>query len=225
MTVWEWLGALRRRWPVLVVGLLCTMCAVWLVHKRQVSWEACASVIVNAPTTPSNPNAYNDPQASLVAATGLITLKLQSPQVQEQIRAAGATGTYQAVVHNTGTTETVAYSEPEMDVCATSSDPEMAVRTTNAVVAKFHALLHAGQIAAHVPRRYFLAESVLAAPGAVPEDGRPSQAYLGVGTIGLIATVTCALWTDQYLRRRRRRVVRKSPLQMAAPAGRDPDIH
>jgi hypothetical protein len=218
MTVWEWLGALQRRWPVLVVGLLCTMCAVYLVHKRPVSWQACGSVIISAPTTPTSPNAYNDPQASLVAATGLITLTLQSPQIQQQIRATGATGNYQAVVHNTGTTETVAYSEPEMDVCATSLDPEMAVQTTNAVVAEFHSLLHAGQVEAHVPPKYYLSETVLAAPGSVPEAGRPTQAYLGVGIFGLVATATCAVWTDRYLRRRRRGV-RQRPRQIAAPTG------
>lgn len=223
MTVWEWLAALRRRWPLLLVGLLCTMCAVWLVHKRPISWEACASVIVGAPTTPSNPNGYNDPQASLVAATGLITAKLQAPQVQQQLQAEGATGTYQAVVHNTGTTETVSYDEPEMDVCATALDPGMALRTANAVVAKFHVLLHAGQVAAHVPPKSFLTETVLAAPGSVPEDGRPSQAYLGVGIVGLIATATGAVWTDQYLRRRRRRRVRQQhPRRMAAPVGQVP---
>jgi|HubBroStandDraft_2_1064218.scaffolds.fasta_scaffold97223_2 hypothetical protein len=205
MTVWEWLGALWRRWPVLVVGLLCTASAVYLVHKRTVSWEACASVIVGAPNTPSSPNQYNDPEASLVAATGLITDKLQAPQVQQRLQAEGATATYQAVMHNTGTTETVSYDEPEMDVCATSPDPAMALRTTNAVVAEFGALMRSGQVAAHVAPKNFLTESVLAAPGAIPEAGRPSQAYLGVGVIGLVATASIAVWSDQYLRRRQRR--------------------
>lgn len=203
MTIWEWRAAMKRRWPVLVVGLLCTVCAVWAVHKRPVSYQACASVIVGAPTTTTNPNIYNNTQASLVVATGLITEELQSAPVQQRLRAGGAAATYQAQMHNNGTVETPAYWEPEMDMCASSPDPEMSVHTSNAALAEFGILLRAREVAAHVAPRDFLTESLLASPGAVPEEGRSSQAYLGVGVLGLIATAASALWVDEYLRRRR----------------------
>jgi hypothetical protein len=203
--IWDWLAAMRRRWLVLVVGLLCTVCVVWMVHKRPVSYQACGSVILSAPTTPTNPNGYNNAQASLIAATGLITLELQSPTVKQQLRADGATAEYKAEMHNTGTVETPAYWEPEMDVCASARDPETPVRTTDAVLTEFGSLLRAREVGAHVAPRYFLTDSVLASPGSVPELDRPSQAYLGVGVLGLIATATSALWIDRYLLRRTRR--------------------
>jgi hypothetical protein len=203
MTIWQWLAAMRRRWPVLVVGLLCTVCAVWAVHKRPVSYEACGSVIVGAPTTPLNPNTYNNIQASLIAAVGLITTELQSSTMEQQLRANGDTATYQAQMHNTGTTETPVYGEPEMDVCASALDPVTPLKTVDAVQAEFGTLLRTRETAAHVASKYFLKESVLASPGSAPVLGRPSQAYLGVGALGLIATASSALWVDQYLLRRR----------------------
>ena len=202
VTIWEWRSALLRRWLVLTIGLLCTVCVVYVVHKRPVSFESCGSVVVGAPKTPARPNVYNNTEGSLVAATGLITDELQSASVQQQILAGGATGTYQAQVHNTGTTETPAYSEPEMDVCAYSINPVMSLRTSNAVLTEFGNLLRDREVAAHVQPQYFLTENVLAAPGPAPESGRPSQAYLGVGLIGLIISLSVALWIDRYLRRR-----------------------
>lgn len=205
VTTWQWLAVMRRRWPVLVIGLLCTVCAVWAVHKRPISYQACGSIIVGAPTTQIHPNIYNNGQGSLVAAVGLVTEELQSPTAQQDLRAHGATAIYQAQMHNTGTTETPSYREPEMDACAYSRDPQMSVHTADAALTEFGAVLHAREVAAHVDRRYFMTVTVLAAPGAVADAGRPSQAYLGVGVIGLILAITGALWTDQYLLRRQHR--------------------
>lgn len=219
MTVWAWLAAMQRRWPVLVVGLLCTICAVYAVHKRHISFQACGSVVVGAPKSPISPNVYNNTQGSLVAATGLITDELQSSAVRQQLWAEGATAAYQAQVHNTGTTETPAYGEPEMDVCASSREPEVSLRTANAVLAEFGTLLRERELAAHVAPKDFLTDGVLASPGLVAETGRSSQAYLGVGVLGLIATAATALWADRYLRHLRwRRRARKYAVRRAAAA-------
>jgi hypothetical protein len=202
VTVWEWLAALLRRWPVVVIGLLCTVVAVWLVHKRPIAYEACGSVSVGAPRTKVNPNVYDNLDGSLVVATGLITQELMTQQVQQQVSAEGLTASYQAQVLNTGSTEVPSYSVPEMDMCASSYSPEMSLRTADAVIGEFGALLRAHQVAAHVPSRLFLTDRELAAPGSVPMLGRPSQAYLAVAVMGLIITVAGTLWIDQLLRRR-----------------------
>jgi hypothetical protein len=215
VTIWQWSAAMQRRWLVLLIGFLCMTCVVWAVHKRHVTFEACGSVVVGAPPSPVVPNLYNNNTGgSLVVATGLITDELQSPTVQQQLRAGGATAAYQAQVHNTGTTETPAYSEPEMDVCAYSQDPALALRTDNAALVEFGAILRGREEAALVPPKYFLTENVLAAPGVTAEAGHSSQAYLAIGVIGLAVSITCAVWTDEYLGRRRRR----AHLTVAPPA-------
>lgn len=221
MTLWEWLEAMRRRGAVVAAGLLCTVAAVWVVHSSPVSYVSCGSVIVSAPSSPTNANHYNDPQPSLIATGGFITIQLQSPEVINQIRESGATATYQAQMHNTGTSETPQYSEPETDVCAYSVNAAMSLRTANAVITKFKNLLRAVEVDAHVPPAAFINCSVLAPLGALPEQGRPSQAYLGVGVFGLLATASVALWTDQFLRgRRKERRQAKAALRtpVSAPA-------
>lgn len=202
LTVWGWVAAMSRRWPVIAAGLICTACAIVAVHERPVSYQACGSVVVSSPVTSTNPNVYNNIQGSLIATAGWITVELQSSPVQRRLAAQGASAVYEAQVHNTGTTETPAYSEPEMDVCASSLRPDLALRTANAVLAEFGVLLRSKESSAHVPARALVLEQVLASPGADAETGRPSQAYLGVACIGLIMTSACALWIDRYLRRR-----------------------
>jgi hypothetical protein len=202
VTIWEWLTALMRRWPFVLIGLLCTLVAVYLVHKRPIAYQACGSVTVGAPRTKASPNVYYSQQASLVAVTGLATEQVMSQQVQDRLSADGLTAGYQAQVLNTGSSETPAYSVPEMDMCASSYSSEMSERTAKAVIGDFDAFLRSRQAASHVPRRYFLTETEIAAPLPEPVTGRPSQAYLGVGAIGLIITGAGTLWIDQFLRRR-----------------------
>jgi hypothetical protein len=221
MTIWDCLAAMVRRWPFLVVGLLCTAGAVALVHERPIGYEACGSVIVTAPRSPSFPNIYNNAHGSLVISTALITQDLMSSNMRGQLERAGSTADYQAQVHNTGTTETPAYGEPEMDVCSSSYDPVMSLHTTNAVITKFGQILMARQEQAHVASRFLLHDSVLVAPSETAILGRPSLAYLGTALIGVICTAAGTLWIDEILRgrARRRRLRNRAGLMPARPAG------
>jgi hypothetical protein len=204
MTVWQWLATLRLRWPVVVIGLICTAVAVLLVHKRPIAYQACASVAVVAPKTAVAPNVYYNQLNSLVVTTQLITDQVSTSQVQQRLSSEGLSASYQAQVLNTGTTEMPSYSVPEMNVCASSYSSEMSLRTTDAVVQEFGTILHTNQVAAHVPPGSFVTVTVIAAPASLPVTGRPSQAYLGVGAIGLLVTGASAVWADRWLRRRAR---------------------
>ena len=224
MTIWEWLTVLLRRWPVLVIGLLCTAVAVYLVHKRPIVYQSCGDVIMAPPKSHQHPNIYTNLQASLVDSTGLIATQLMSTQMQQHFRAQGLTADYQAQVHNTGTSETPSYGEPEMDVCSSSYDSAMALSTTEAVLKEFGAVLHQRQVAAHITPRYGAAAALIAGPGSLPVLGHPSQAYLGVAVIGFTCTVVIALWIDPFLRRRarRRRAARRAAARAQGGGQRDP---
>jgi hypothetical protein len=227
MTVWQWLATLRLRWPVVVIGLLCTAVAVLLVHKRPIAYQACASVAVVAPKTTVAPNVYYDQLTSLVVATGLITDQVSSNQVQQRLSSEGLSASYQAQVLNTGSVEIPAYSVPEMNVCSSSYSSEMSLRTTDAVLQEFGTILRARQVAAHVQPGLFVTDTVIAAPASLPVTGRPSQAYLGVGAIGLLVTGASAVWADRWLRRRARsaggwsawvaRIVGRAPRHLGKP--------
>lgn len=201
---WEWWGTLARRWPVVLIGLLCTAATLYLVHKRPIVFEACGSVVVTAPKSSDHPNVYNSPQGSLIIDTGLITQQLNSEQVQHQLQAQGLTASYQAQLANSGTPEAPQYSAPLANVCASSHSYELSLRTANAVIQEFGTILQARQLQNAAPTE-LITDSVVVSPVSLPVTGHPSQAYLGVAAIGIILTAACAVWTDRLLRLRARR--------------------
>jgi hypothetical protein len=203
LTVSEWLATLARRWPVLLVGIICTACAVLLVHKRPIAYQACGNVAVVLPASERFPNPYNNQETPPVTTTALIAQQLMSDQVQQMLDARGLTASYQAQLVNLGSGQAPIYTEPLASVCASSYDSELSLRTADAVMAEFGTLLHDRELAAHVPSASFMTTVVILQPASAAVTGRPSQAYLGVAAIGLIGTVACTLWIDQLLRRRR----------------------
>ena len=176
---------------------------------------------VGAPKTKASPNIYYSQQGSLVDATGLITAEVMSPQVQQKLSAEGFTASYQAQVLNTGTSETPAYSVPEMDLCTSSYSSELSAGTAGAVIggsagccalARWHRTSRRGTFS---PIR----RSWGAGGGRAGSRGWLLQAYLGVGVMGFIITAASALWADQSVGRRARRAA-GSGGRHRRPAGR-----
>jgi uncharacterized SAM-binding protein YcdF (DUF218 family) len=205
VTAREWLALMRRRWLVLAAVFVVTLAAVVLVHKRPIVYEDCASVAATAPPTKLSPNAYTNTQQSLVSATGVVTTELSSEQVQQRLQAEGLTASYTAQVHNTGPSETPAYLEPLADLCTSSYNSALSLRTVQALVVQFGVILRDRQMALHVPKASLATETVIAPASSQPITGRPSQAYVGVLVIGVILAIALAAWTDQFMRRREQR--------------------
>jgi hypothetical protein len=205
MTVSGFLAVLRRRWLVVALVLMCTVVALALVHKRPIDYQACASVALITPKTSDFPNVYDNTQASLVATTGLVTEKVMSPATQRQLAAQGMTASYDAEVLNTGTDASPTFTEPLTTVCSTSYNAAVAGNTTDAVVASFGEILRTVQADAKVSPRDFITAKVIVPSTPLAILGRPSQALLGVGLIGLTLAISLAMWTDTFMRRRSQR--------------------
>jgi hypothetical protein len=205
MTARGFTASLRRRWYVLAIVMLCTMAAVWAVHKRSITYQVCDAVFVTAPRTHTNPNVYTNENGALVATAGVVTDAVMSSAVQAQLRSEGLTADYDAAVINTGSNENPSYGEPTLQICSNSTSPTLALRTTAAVTAQFRTILYERQAAQHAAKDTLITATVIASPAPDPIYGRPSQAYIGVGFLGLIIGVALAVWSDQLLQRRRRR--------------------
>ena len=164
-----------------------------------------------------SPNVYSNSKQSLVGVAGVVTTVLASEQMQQQLQAEGLTASYTAQVHNTGTSETPAYSEPLADLCTSSYNPVLAVRTMQALIVQFGVILRDRQMALHVPKASLATETVIAPPTNLAVTGRPSQAYLGVLLFGVIAAIALAAWTDQFLQRREQRAWGGPPDPSSAP--------
>jgi hypothetical protein len=214
MSARELVAAIRRRWYVLAVLLLCTVAAVLAVHKRPISYVTCNALFVTQPSVHVNPNIYTDESGSLDTMTGLVTRALMSSAEQQQLRSAGF-GAYDAEMTNTGSNENPAYGEPSLQICSTSTDPDLAVRTVAAASERYQAIMRQRQAEQQVPAKLRIGVTVIASPYAAPIKGRPSQAYLGVMLFGLVAAVPVTLWSDPVLERRRGR----SPIRSRTGAG------
>jgi hypothetical protein len=205
MTAREWLAVLRRRWMVMAAVFLVTLAGVGLVHKRPIVYEDCASVAATAPLSKVSPNVYSNTKQSLIEVTGIVTTELASDQMQQQLQAEGLTAPYTAQVHNTGPSETPSYSEPLADLCTSTYDPALALRTVQTLIVQFGVILRDRQMAIHVPKASFATETVIAPPSNQAVTGRPSQAYIGVLLFGVIAAIALAVWSDPFLTRREQR--------------------
>jgi hypothetical protein len=201
----EIIATLRRRWYVLAVVALCTLVGVMAVHKRSITYMECDVVFVNPPPTHLNANVLLNETDSLDATAGVVTRAVMSSTVQDRLRSAGLTASYDAEMTNTGTNETPAYSEPSLQICSSSTSAVMALRTTRGVTGQFVTILHDRQAAQDVRPNKMITAEVIGSPSAQPIYGRPSQAYIGVGLIGIVSGVALTLWSDPLLERRQRR--------------------
>jgi hypothetical protein len=205
---------------VLALCLVLTIAGVLAVRHRPIAQQACAALFVSSPPTHNNPNTLTNGADALVATTGVITRIVMSGPVQARLRAEGLTATYDAEMTNTGSNETPLYGEPTLQVCSLSTDANMALRTTHAVTQQFQDTLRQRQAAQGVRPDWMITVSVISFPAALPITGRPSQAYLGVLLLGLVAGLTLTLWSDPVLERwQRRRAARPARLPAPREAG------
>ena len=205
MTLRQLIGTLRRRWYVLAFAALCTAVGMGAVHKHSIVYQGCSALFVTAPQTHQAPNVYTSQQDSLDVTTGVVTRAVMSSAVQAQLRSEGFTATYNAEMTNTGSNENPAYDQPTLQICASSTNPSMAVRTTQGATGQFRTILHDRQVAQHVVPGSMISVTVIASPYPQPVLGRPSQALVGVALLGLVGGLALTLWSDPLLRRWQRR--------------------
>jgi hypothetical protein len=217
VTVWTWLEVLRRRWLVLTAVLMCTAAVMVLVQKRTIQYQACASVALVAPKSTTFPNVYEYLQTSLIITTSVVTQKVMSPEVQQELKAAGLTATYDAELLNSGNGNYPAYTEPLMNLCSFSSNPLLALDTSNGVIARFGTILRDLQQQRGILPSGQVTEKIIASPSVTPLLGKKLQALIGVGLTGLLAAISIAMWSDSILGERRIRLP-LGPLRRRASA-------
>jgi hypothetical protein len=205
VTARQFAATLRRRWYVLVLLIVVTVAGAYAVHKRPIMTQACADLFVKAPPTHNNPNVLTNGNDTLVATAGVVTRAVMSAPAIRQIRAEGMTADYDAEMTNTGSNETPLFGSPTLQICSLSTDPNMALRTTAAVSRQFGHILRQRQLAYGTPPDWMIHVTVISESAALPILGRPSQAYLGVMLLGIVASIPLTLWSDPLLERRRRR--------------------
>ena len=202
MSAVEFAATLRRRWYVLALVGLCTLVAVFAVHKRSIVYVACQGFYVSGSALDGN--VYLDSNPSLPMVTGMVTQTVMSQPVQQKIHAAGVTD-YDVTQTNTGEIRFPAYTEPTLQVCASAATPQSVLAATRLVSADVHAELRQMQVAQHADPNSFLKIVSLFPAAPVPILGHNTLAYVGVLLFGAVAGIALTLWSDPWLTRRDRR--------------------
>ncbi len=209
MSAYELAAVLRRRWYVFALVLLCTMAAVFAVHKRPITYVGCEGLYLSG-GPPFGGNSYLDANPALAMVTGMVVQAVTSQPMQQRISTAGVDD-YTVMQTNTGEIRFPAYTEPTLQICSTSGSPQAVLTATQLVTTDFRGVLHQMQVEQHANKNSFITATVLTPTVPDPVYGKPSLAYLGVLLIGIVSGIAITLWSDPLLTRsdRRRRAGKK----------------
>jgi hypothetical protein len=200
VTAADWVLALRRRWYVLAVILLCTLAGIFAVRHRPITYEACEGLYLSGP--PQFSNVYLNQNPSLAMMTGAVTTTMTSPAMEQKLQSSGLMADYTVVQTNTGEIRQPSWNLPTLQICVTSRSSQATLGGLPKVTSQFRTVLHDMQAAQHAKPGSLIVAATVSPPVVTAIVGKPSQAYIGVLLIGLIGGVSVTLWTDLLLKRR-----------------------
>lgn len=235
------LGMLRRRWIVVLVGLVLVGGAMGAAYlKAPTSYQSTGQLLLLLPPqasgsdSPTNPYLNLDP--GLATAAALIASTLNAPESQRSVAAAGHTAEYSiALSPETG---------PLLVITTEAADPQQAIGTRDEVIRRLQDELQRIQTEENAPRRQFIHTRT---NGTFNEaevlTGDRTRAVAAVGAAGLLLTLMVVVGWDRWRAARPRRsraervikvardeppVIEQAPAQVpTAPAEgeSDPDDH
>jgi hypothetical protein len=227
VTPQEWSRTLRRRWYILAAAALCSMVGVLGVHERAPGYEGCNSLALSGPPQAALGNeVYVDTNPAVAMVTQMVVLHMMSQPVHTQLVAQGVESNYQVTQTNSsGDPRFPQYTQPTLQICASSDQPAAVTNSVNVVTARFKDELRQMQAAQHVRSRSYITMRVLYPVAPIPGLGRPTQAYLGILLMGIIGGVAAVFWADPVTAAwRRLRARRDGSGRAPARLGRGPRI-
>jgi hypothetical protein len=204
------LGMLRRRWIVVLVGMVLVVGAMGAAYlKAPTSYQSTGQLLLLLPPqasgsdSPTNPYLNLDP--GLATAAALIASTMNAPESQRAVAAAGHSAEYSiALSPETG---------PLLVITTEGADPQQAIGTRDEVIRRLQDELQRIQTEENAPRRQFIHTRT---NGTFNEaevlTGDRTRAVAAVGAAGLLLTLMVVVGWDrvQASRPRRTRAERKA---------------
>ncbi len=196
MTVWDTLGALRRRWYIVALGILCTGLAIAYLRVQEPVYYSRATAYFLAPASELYPNRLQTTSLDLVATAGVVAkringTKMTSKTASWQVTLIGRKiydGTMIKLPDNGGQWS-ISYDVQALDIQVAAATPEE-VRIRQAKIFKqIGDELKALQDAARVPAVDRINIEVPATPAILQMSGERRRAQLMVGTLGGVLTL------------------------------------
>ncbi|SCG68643.1 hypothetical protein [Micromonospora inositola] len=204
-------ATLRRRWYLVVAGMVVTAVAGLAATQVPPRYYASEVVVMQPPVSPYAPNPMTGLYPSMAITGAAVAKRLSTPDAKARFRAAGVTGSYDFQPRNTGTNQEPRYVIGSMTVETVASDEDSGLRSLAILTGAFEQELESLQDRWKVARQLRITTAVLVPPSATLQPHSPSRALVGAGLLGTITTVAVTLWTDEVLRRRGERRQRRAP--------------
>lgn len=208
MYVWDLVRALRRRWYILIPGLVMTLLAAILAMRVvPPSLQATGSVLLISPavemaedgTQASRVNPYLNFGAPLGATAEVVSAAVTSERTAKDLKENGATGTYDVALDPNS-------SAPLLSVQATAEDNAKALATLQAVIKAIHDRLEQIQGEAGSPINQFIkTEVVTSSPQATPVHGSLIRVLAMVMILGVLGSCGAVVLVEGISRGRARK--------------------
>ena len=148
MTIWDLPRAIRRNWPVALIGLLTSLCAgVWIAQRPGVYYEQ-TNVIFIMPATPDSGNALQNGSDNLIRTAGvvarLVTNDWSGPEPVSDsatLLGEGVRRGYSVRLPNAGGQWAYNFDKPQLDVEVVGTSPADVHATMTQVLARVNATL------------------------------------------------------------------------------------
>jgi hypothetical protein len=204
VTVAEVFQLARRRWPVVLVGLLFTLVGAYQAIHAPGDYETSAGVYFQAPKGPYNANPYlPDDGGSVTTVASLVATAMNGQVIREELRAAGVRDRYDLELHNSGNQFVQIYNRPVLDLSVVGADPESVRRSTQLIVDRVRSELADRQQAVRAaPANWVTLQLTPADPPVVHGQGSRARALLATVLLGTILTMLAAGTVDVAIRRR-----------------------
>lgn len=197
------LRLLRRRWLILLCGLIVTAGVAMWAGNPPPSYRATEIFVVEPPRTPTIPNQLTGLRPSVAMTAAGVARRLSSHSERARLRRAGVSGSYALAPRNSGTRQTPEYLIASVQVTVTEPDEAAAMRSLAVITEAFAHELNALQDQWNVAAEERFTISMLAEPHAERLPSSKARAIAGASMLGAICSVALAAGYDRSWRRRR----------------------
>jgi hypothetical protein len=198
VTVQEIVALMQRHLVALMIVVAVAAGVAYALKRTPMTYQESGTVAFTVTKSATNPNPYASSSDALIDAAGIITLMVMSPQGQQQVRAAGGAGAFDAALVNNYNLQFPLYNQPYVTVTAASTNPADVQRTFIEVTQMLYHDLSAQQAEAHVPTADRIAAHMVADTGTVTQPGSSKRTFAGLLVLMIVAAFSVAIFLDRH---------------------------
>ena len=208
ITIWSLGGAVRRRWPFAVVGIIATLAGSYVAIKAPGVYYEQAALVFTAPGSQGNGSGSQFEPASLVPVAAVVGQQIgkQGPLALSPSATVVAIGIHNGVwvrLPNSGNQWSVTFDQAELDVEVVGNDPTHVLANMAATAALIRAVLREDQLAVGAPPNQLIYLTISPpSPPLVYLRGSSARAGIAALVLGLAFTLTFVVMVDRWRGRR-----------------------